>query len=314
MPCSVIRHSTTEVFVVPKSIPNDAISILLNHNTVRSILSNEKYKGDALMQKFYTEDFLTKRQIPNKGVLPQYYVEGNHEAIIPPETFELVQLELERRKSKGGRYSGVDIFASRIVCGECGAYYGSKIWHSNQAKYRRIIYRCNQKYGGDKPCSTPHVTEEQLKQGFVAALNKLISKRDDIIAGLTEGADILYDTTALEAEKKRLWDEMCVLAEMVQAAINENAHVALDQKEYQKRYDELASRYDGVKAEHDKVAGQIATLISTKTAAQQFIGTLRGLPQKVTAFNPETWGKLLDHATVYTDGSVRFTFRNGIEI
>ena len=266
------------------------------------------------MQKFYTEDFLTKRQIPNKGVLPQYYVEGNHEAIIPPETFELVQLELERRKSKGGRYSGVDIFASRIVCGECGAYYGSKIWHSNQAKYRRIIYRCNQKYGGDKPCSTPHVTEEQLKQGFVAALNKLISKRDDIIAGLTEGADILYDTTALEAEKKRLWDEMCVLAEMVQAAINENAHVALDQTEYQKRYDELASRYDGVKAEHDKVAGQIATLISTKTAAQQFIGTLRGLPQKVTAFNPETWGKLLDHATVYTDGSVRFTFRNGIEI
>ena len=66
---------------------------------MRSILSNEKYKGDALMQKFYTEDFLTKRQIPNKGVLPQYYVEGNHEAIIPPETFELVQLELERRKS-----------------------------------------------------------------------------------------------------------------------------------------------------------------------------------------------------------------------
>ena len=117
---------------------------------------------------------------------------------------------------------------------------------------------------------------------------------------------------------------MCVLAEMVQAAINENAHVALDQKEYQKRYDELATRYDGVKAEHDKVAGQIATLVSTKTAAQQFIGTLKGLPQKVTAFNPETWkvtafnpetwGKLLDHATVCTDGSIRFTFRNGIEI
>ena len=158
------------------------------------------------------------------------------------------------------------------------------------------------------------MTEEQLKQGFVAALNKLISKRDDIIVGLTEGAEILYDTTALETEKKRLWDEMCVLAEMVQAAINENAHVALDQKEYQKRYDELATRYDSVKAEHDKAAGQIATLISTKTAAQQFIGTLQALPQKMTAFNPEAWGKLLDHATVYTDGSIRFTFRNGIEI
>jgi hypothetical protein len=76
----------------------------------------------------------------------------------------------------------------------------------------------------------------------------------------------------------------------------------------------LVSRYDGVKAEHDKVAGQIATLVSTKTATQQLINTLRGLPQKVTAFNPETWGKLLDHATVYADGIIRFTFRNGIEI
>ena len=199
--------------------------------------------------------------------------DNSHEAIILPETFELVQLELERRKSKGGTYSGVDIFASRIVCGECGAYYGSKVWHSNQAKYRRVIYRCNQKYGGDKPCSTPHVTEEQLKQGFVTALNKLISKREDIISGLMESAEILYDTTALETEKKRLWDEMSVLAEMVQNAINENAHVALDQTEYQKRYDDLAARYDGVMAEHYKVAGQIATLISTKTAALQFIGT-----------------------------------------
>ena len=61
-------------------------------------------------------------------------------------------------------------------------------------------------------------------------------------------------------------------------------------------------------------SGQIATLISAKTAAQQFIDSLCGLPQKVTAFNPETWGKLLDHATVNTDGSIRFTFRNGIEI
>ena len=98
----------------------------------------------------------------------------------------------------------MDIFASRIVCGECGAYYGSKVWHSNQAKYRQVIYRCNQKYGGDKPCSTPHVTEEQLKRGFVTALNKLISKRDDIIARLTEGAETLYNTSALEAEKMQL--------------------------------------------------------------------------------------------------------------
>ena len=297
-----------------QGVPSPRGMEVWHQGTVRSILTNEKYKGDALMQKFYTEDFLTKRQIPNKGVLPQYYVEGNHEAIIPPETFELVQLELEHRKAKGGHYSGVDIFASRIVCSECGAYYGSKIWHSNQAKYRRVIYRCNRKYDGDNRCTTPHVTEEQVKQEFVMALNKLIIKRDDIIAGLMEGLEALYDTSALEVEKKRLWDEMSVLAEMVQAAINENAHVALDQTEYQKRYDDLAARYDDVKSNHDKVAEKITTIISTKTAAQQFISSLRSLPQKITEFSPELWGKLLDHATVYADGTIRFTFRNGIEI
>ena len=285
-----------------------------HQGTVRSILTNEKYKGDALLQKFYTEDFLTKKQLPNKGILPQYYVEGNHEAIIPPETFELVQLELDRRKAKNGRYSGVDMFASRIVCGECGGYYGSKVWHSNQAKYRRVIYRCNQKYSGEKHCSTPHVTEEQIKQSFIEALNLLIAKRNDIIAGLMVDAEILYNTTALEAEKKRLWDETCVLAEMVQAAINENAHVALDQTEYQKKYNDLASRYDSTKAEHDQVAARISALISTKTAVRDFINTLRGLPDKITEFSPETWGKLLDHATVYKANDIRFTFRNGIEI
>ena len=62
------------------------------------------------------------------------------------------------------------------------------------------------------------------------------------------------------------------------------------------------------------MAERIATLNSTKTAAQQFVSALRGLPQKVTAFNPEARRKLLDHATVYTDGSTRFAFRNGIEI
>ncbi len=131
--------------------------------TVRSILTNEKYKGDALMQKCYTADFLTKKQVVNRGELMQYYVEGNHEAIIPPETFDLVQQELQRRHRKTGRYSGVDIFASRIVCGECGSCYGAKVWHSN-TKYRRVIYQCNHKYHADKPCSTPHMSEEEIQQ------------------------------------------------------------------------------------------------------------------------------------------------------
>ena len=282
--------------------------------TIRSILTNEKYKGDALMQKYYTEDFLTKKQILNRGELPQYYVEGNHEAIIAPETFELVQQEMERRKEKHGRYSGVDIFASRIVCGQCGAYYGAKVWHSNKVEYRRVIFRCNRKYEGEQKCTTPHVTEEQLKQMFTSALNKLIACREDIIAGMLETADSIYDTSALEAESAHLLGEMNVLADMMQAAINENARVALDQTEYQKKYDELADRYAEVREKRDTANARISGMLSAKKAAQQFLATLRTLDQPMAEFSPELWGTLLDHATVYATDDVRFTFRNGIEI
>ncbi len=82
--------------------------------------ANEKYKGDALLQKCFTVEFLTKKQKINEGEVPQYYVENSHEAIINPQVFELVQQELKKRLQTKGRYSGVDMFSSKIKCGECG--------------------------------------------------------------------------------------------------------------------------------------------------------------------------------------------------
>ena len=89
--------------------------------TVRRILTNEKYKGDALLQKEFTVDFLTKKTKKNCGEIPQYYIEDDHEAIIDPAVFDLVQQEMERRRNGSSRYSGVSIFSSKIKCGECGA-------------------------------------------------------------------------------------------------------------------------------------------------------------------------------------------------
>ena len=107
-------------------------------STIASILTNEKYKGDALLQKNYTADFLTKKRKKNNGEIPQYYVEGHHPAIISPETFELAQAEMLKRRRMDGRYSGVGIFSSKIKCGECGGWYGSKVWHSTD-KYRKTV-------------------------------------------------------------------------------------------------------------------------------------------------------------------------------
>ena len=96
-------------------------------STVESILQNEKYKGAALLQKCFTVDFLTKKRKVNEGEVPQYYVEHSHEPIITPEEFDKVQTELARRKRISRQYSGKSIFSSRIVCGDCGSYFGSKV-------------------------------------------------------------------------------------------------------------------------------------------------------------------------------------------
>lgn len=150
--------------------------------TVESILTNEKYKGDALLQKRFTVNFLTKESKANEGEVPQYYVENNHEAIISPQVFAWVQEEIKRRREGKGRYSGVSIFSSKIKCGQCGGWYGAKVWHSTDM-YRRTIYRCNDKFKSH--CKTPHLTEDDIKEAFVRAANRLIENKADVLDSIT---------------------------------------------------------------------------------------------------------------------------------
>lgn len=168
-----------------RGIPSPAGRRKWYASTVKSIITNEKYKGDALLQKQYTTDFLQKKRKKNEGEIPQYYVEGHHKPIIPPPVFDYVQAEIVRR-SKMGRYSGADIFANKVRCGCCGNWYGAKVWHS-QDKYRRVIYRCNKKYQkGKEPCESPHFSESELKEIFMKALNLLIEEKEECIDNLKE--------------------------------------------------------------------------------------------------------------------------------
>ena len=121
-----------------EGIPTPGKKKTWSASTVKSILTNEKYKGDALLQKVYTEDFLTKKKIKNDGQVPQYYVENNHPAIIEPGVFDRVQKLMAVRHPGQNRNSSISPFSSRIKCGECGSWYGSKVWHSND-KYRKAM-------------------------------------------------------------------------------------------------------------------------------------------------------------------------------
>lgn len=214
-------------------------------STVESILTNEKYKGDAILQKTYCTDYIRKIFVANDGSeIPKYYAQNSHPAIISSEVFDLAQMELEWRKSLNGSYSGKSCFASRVVCGDCGAFYGSKVWHSTDA-YRRVIWRCNGKYIGEKKCTTPHITQEELEKAFVSVMQRVIREKDTIIATCREMIKEL-DTTGPDAEVVRLENEASSVAERLHKLVEENARVCKDQAEYQRGYDALAAEYERI--------------------------------------------------------------------
>lgn len=284
-----------------------------NQSAVKSILSNEKYKGDALLQKSYTVDFLTKKTKVNEGEIPQYYVEGNHEAIIDPDTFDMVQREILKR-GKGKKYhSGVYPFSSKIKCGCCGSWYGSKVWHST-SKYRKVIWQCNHKFDKDKLCETPHLTEDKIKAAFVSAANKLFTNKDNVIEDAKEMITLLFDTTELEKKQDALLEETQLISDMVQAAIRENATTALNQTEYQKRYDSLVSKFDIAKKNLEKVMAELEEKQQQKAQIEDFIKQFEQAPDTLNEFNLDTWNSLVDFATVYSNDDIRFTFKNGQEI
>ncbi len=281
-------------------------------STVRSILTNEKYKGDALLQKVYTVDFLSKKKKVNEGEVPQYYVEGNHDAIIEPAVFEAVQKQMAVRQTGKNRQSSVDIFSSRIRCGDCGSWYGSKVWHSND-KYRRVIWQCNHKFDGRK-CSTPHLDENTIKELFIKAVNILMAEKDEIIADFQAVKEILFDTGGLENEQSQLQEELNVVAELIQQCVRENAHVALDQTEYQARYDGLTERFDRTKERLDEVSSAIKAKQAQQDKIERFLADLGQQEGLVTEFDEDQWYSLVDFVTVFNKEDIRFTFKDGTEI
>ncbi|MCD8054609.1 MAG: recombinase family protein [Lachnospiraceae bacterium] len=292
-PCGIATQLTRE------GIKSPAGRDKWNPSAVKSILSNEKYKGDALLQKTFTTDFLTEKTKVNEGEVPQYYVENNHEAIIDPETFELVQRELARRTRGKNRHSGIYIFSGKIKCGECGSWYGSKVWHSND-KYRKVIWQCNHKFDGDVKCGTPHLTDEEIMEKFVSATNRLLECRDSITEDIELIKNSVYDTTELTAEQEHLMNELALVAELVQQAIKENALTALDQTEYQKHYDSLTERYNRTKEQLDAVTSEIDQKELAKAALSEFQKALSSQKELLTKFDEEAWYALVDYATVYT--------------
>lgn len=284
-------------------------------STVKDILSNEKYKGDALLQKSITVDFLTKKTKINEGEAPQYYVENNHEAIIDPEIFDQVQVELKRRKSSGqNRHSSVYTFSSRIKCGQCGGWYGSKVWHSN-SKYRKTVWRCNHKYDGSEKCTTPALTDDEIKKAYISAANKLLSDKTSVLSDFNDILQgPLYNTDALKEQEIKCENEMSVTAELMEKAIQKNSLVPQNQQVYQERYNALVSQFKTTQAKLESIQNEINQKEATKLNIKHFLKTLIKQDKLITEFDLIQFQSLVEFITVYNREDIRITFKNGMEI
>ena len=281
--------------------------------TVKSILSNEKYKGDALLQKSFTVDFLTKTTKVNEGEVPQYYVQNSHPAIIEPDEFDAVQLEMERRKQIGRPVSCHSPFSAKIICGECGGFYGSKVWGSN-TKYRRTVWRCNEKYKNDKPCTTPHLTEDEIKQRFLNAFNILIGDRDEVLSNCRLAQEVLCDCSAIETELAELHREIEVVSELTKKSIYENARFAINLDEFNERHQGYMERHRIATERIAKLEDQRRNRQNKSLVLDGFIREIKTRPLVIDEFEEKLWLAVIDKVIIHDANDIHFTFRDGTVI
>ena len=300
-------------YLTRQGIPTPAGKQIWQCATVESILKNEKYKGAALLQKKFTVDFLQKKMKVNEGEVPQYYVEHSHAAIIDPEEWDRVQLEMARRKNNARRTYCNGPFAAKLVCGDCGEYYGSKVWHSN-SKYRRVIWQCNAKYGDKRHCNTPHLYEEDLKRHFITALSQLLADRTTL---LEDGRLIqreLLDCTTIDSECEHILQELDVVAGMIKKLVDENAAQAVDQSAYVEQYNTLVERYESLQTQYDTLQQQRERKQIQADAIGNCLTALEEVDLLDITFSEALWTAAVDHVTVYADERLVFHFKNGSEI
>lgn len=219
-------------------------------HTVRHILQNEKYMGDAILQKTFTLDLFSRQQVKNEGQLPKYYVENAHPAIIDRATFQKVQEEMARRsslrktsskaKTEQGKHSGKYALSGLLVCAECGSPYRRVTYMPGGQK--RFVWRCiNRLEHGKRICKcAPTLEEPEVQAAVTAAMNELFRQQTarqtlaDCIAAALAGAGDDTSLPAVEAKLRALQEEQMRLFHLA-------ADAGPDSTEYDDRLTEVST-------------------------------------------------------------------------
>lgn len=282
--------------------------------TVTSILSNEKYKGDALLQKVYTTDYLTKRKKLNTGELPQFYVEGDHEPIIAPELFEQARLELDRRRA--ARQAAVQaasvgkrkprsvkkpissaaepsepLFLPKLFCGKCGSPFSARTLYSTN-NFSKTLMECPH-------CADAHITASEAESLFIEAVNRLIPRKNELIASSALFCKRLESTKALKAARA----ELTAKPDSTSAANGTNSANSSDSTNDANSADKLAA-----------LDRRIDELTAQKLKMRLFRKALKRMTAPLCEFDKTLFPELVDRIVCTPNNEVRVIFNDGTQI
>ena len=288
---------------------------------IHNILTNEKYIGDALLQKTYVTDCISKKVKKNQGERAMYYVENNHPAIISREMFDQVRNEMTRRSSKRkvlqksgktelGKYSGKYALTELLVCGECGSPYKRVTWARNGKK--RIVWRCVSRLEfGTKYChNSPTLDESKLHSAILAAMNEFAAIRQevcpDVLAMAEEAKQALSQAGAKLLELKKHMETVSreqsdlldwLLENMGDAELNAKMKALTDEKE-------------SLKAQILDARQMEVSLEEQATRHQQMWDSIMECSAGYTEFADEFVRQIIQKITVEDEETIRIHFRD----
>lgn len=275
--------------------------------TLKKILQNEKYIGDALLQKTYTIDFLSKKRVKNNGIVPQYYVENSHEPIIPRELFMQVQEEMVRRANlrggKGGKkrvYSSKYALSSIVYCGQCGDIYRRVHW--NNRGYKSIVWRCVSRLEEKgSECTAPTINEETLQAAVVKAINELLTNKEPFLSTLQKNI-----ATVLNEENDNTTDDIDRRLEELQQQL-------LIQAKSKNDYEDVADEIYRLRELKQNALVENADREGKRQRIAEMTDFLNKQSRELEEYDEQLVRRLIEKVTIY-EAKLTVEFKSGIEI
>lgn len=287
-------------------ILNGASNKKWHESNIKQILTNEKYIGDALLQKTFTLNTLEKKRVTNNGIAPKYYVEGSHEAIIEKDVFLRVQAEISRRANilSGGKkriYSSKYALSSIVFCGHCGDIFRRIKWNNRGCK--STVWRCvsrvlKKESGIDCPAKTIH--EESLHLAVLSAVNDTFSKKEEIIPVLM---DIIKDTVD-EANQ--------TILKNIDINIKEKQIKLLEAGNNQKVIDEIGEQIISLREEKNNLMLKESKNIELNERINDMFSFLNDQTQTITEYSDTLVRRLIEKITIYDNKAV-IDFKSGLQ-